>query len=159
GGQPGPGGLLGGEGAGGAELAALVAVAGPVVAAGQLLDRAEAVGVAASAWHDARSLRRPVSPRESTEGVLSRFQHCSCCDLLPGQAREAGRGAGDENRTRTPSWEDWGSTIELHPHGSAPPHSVAASSVTTQPLTTQSTRTRRGDRTRTCDLLLPKQTR
>ena len=45
-------------------------------------------------------------------------------------------GAGDENRTRMTSLEGWGSTIELHPH-----------------------EVRRGDRTRTCGLLLPKQAR
>jgi hypothetical protein len=47
-------------------------------------------------------------------------------------------GAGDENRTRMTSLEGWGSAIELHPRGRA---------------------RSRGDRTRTCDLLLPKQTR
>ena len=29
--------------------------------------------------------------------------------------RKKNIGAGDENRTRTTSLEDWGSTIELHP--------------------------------------------
>ncbi len=34
----------------------------------------------------------------------------------------AGAGAGDGNRTRVASLEDWGSTIELRPHGArAPP--------------------------------------
>ena len=32
-----------------------------------------------------------------------------------GQARPGNNGADDENRTRTTSLEDWGSTIELHP--------------------------------------------
>jgi hypothetical protein len=63
--------------------------------------------------------------------------------------RHYATGAGDENRTRMTSLEGWGSTIELHPHV----HDV---------LRPEGVRLRswsRGDRTRTCDLLLPKQTR
>ena len=58
-------------------------------------------------------------------------------------------GAGDENRTRMTSLEGWGSAIELHPHvhDELRPEGVRLRSWS------------RGDRTRTCDLLLPKQTR
>ena len=37
--------------------------------------------------------------------------------VLSGGAGVLGGGAGDENRTRVASLEDWGSTIELHPQG------------------------------------------
>ena len=57
-------------------------------------------------------------------------------------------GAGDENRTRMASLEGWGSAIELHPRSVMILH--ARRSVHSRS---------RGDRTRTCDLLLPKQTR
>jgi hypothetical protein len=58
-------------------------------------------------------------------------------------------GAGDENRTRMTSLEGWGSAIELHPR------SVM---ILSRRGVSDDSRSR-GDRTRTCDLLLPKQTR
>ena len=80
------------------------------------------------------------------------FDYQRCNDLWPDQATYSG--AGDENRTRMASLEGWGSAIELHPRfrddlETAVPEILGVSSPSRS----------RGDRTRTCDLLLPKQTR
>jgi hypothetical protein len=76
-------------------------------------------------------------------------QHATHCKALTWPFT---RGAGDENRTRVASLEDWGSTIELHPQGRWPTNTLSHLALGRRP-------SGRGDRTRTCDLLLPKQTR
>lgn len=84
-----------------------------------------------------------VTTRERGRGWSSRSTDSD--GALPG-------GAGDENRTRMTSLEGWGSAIELHPRGTWP---AEVRGVRTGGDTVPG----RGDRTRTGDLLLPKQTR
>ena len=64
---------------------------------------------------DSTLVATPVASRDvGAAGLLRWFSHD---ENRPSEQRSHGAGAGDENRTRVISLEDWSSTIELHPHG------------------------------------------